>query len=81
MYSFVRVLRKEQHTRRYSIEVTGSGWEVREEQDQEVLRRSHYQDWHRVERAWRGFTLVVNGLREDGWHDVQADAQLRDVRQ
>jgi hypothetical protein len=27
------------------------GWEVREEREGQVVRSSHYTDWHRVERA------------------------------
>ena len=70
MYSFVKNLQKETHTRRYSIRTTESGWEVREEQDQEILRRSCYQDWHRVERARLRFTLKLDVLREQGWREV-----------
>lgn len=70
MYSFVKSLKKEDHTRRYSIQTTESGWEVREEQDAEILRHSYYQDWHRVERARFGITLKVNVLRGEGWREI-----------
>jgi hypothetical protein len=70
MYSFSKSLRKNDHTRRYSIRSTASGWEVREEQDAEVLRQTQYQDWHRVERARLGITLQLDVLRGDGWREV-----------
>jgi hypothetical protein len=70
MYSFVKSFKKADQTRRYSIRSTGSGWEVREEQDAEILRHSHYQDWHRVERARLAIALKVNVLREQGWREI-----------
>ena len=51
MLSFSKSLRHHQQVRRFSIAVTPSGWEVREERDREIVRSVHYQDWHRVERA------------------------------
>jgi hypothetical protein len=70
MFSFVKRLRNADHIRRYSIVPTGSGWEVREEQDSRVVRQVHYTDWHRVERARRAFTLEVSNLREQGWEAI-----------
>ena len=34
-----------------------AGWEVREEQDDRVVRDIKYTDWHRVERAIQMFEL------------------------
>lgn len=70
MYSFEKRVRKADHTRRYSIQPTSSGWEVREEQDSEVIRQACYTDWHRVERAKRVFALRVSTLQENGWQEV-----------
>jgi hypothetical protein len=70
MYSFVKSLKKADHTRRYTIQATESGWEVREEQDAEILRHTYYQDWHRVERARLGFTLQLDVLRNEGWREI-----------
>lgn len=70
MYSFIKSLKKAEHTRRYTIQTTDSGWEVREEQDAQILRHSYYQDWHRVERARLSFSLKLNVLREQGWREV-----------
>ena len=70
MYSFIKSVKKADHVRRYTIQAIESGWEVREEQDAELLRRSHYQDWHRVERARLSFHLKLNALRDQGWREV-----------
>ncbi len=48
---FSKSLRYQEQTRRYSIEQTDAGWEVREERDSAVVKQVRYQDWHRVERA------------------------------
>ena len=70
MYAFTKSLKKAQHTRRYSIQATSTGWEVKQEQDSEVVRKRCYQDWHRVERARRAFVIEMINLREEGWQDV-----------
>ena len=70
MYSFVKSLRNDGHTRRYSIEATNNGWEVREERDSKVVRQTHYQDWHRVERARSVFAFKFDTLRAQGWQEV-----------
>jgi hypothetical protein len=70
MYSFIKSLRKADHIRRYSIQATEVGWEVREEQDAQILRHHFYQDWHRVERARHAFTMKLDVLREQGWQEV-----------
>lgn len=70
MYSFIKSLKKADHVRRYSIQSTAAGWEVREEQDAEIIRHSYYQDWHRVERARLAMTLTLDSLRAQGWREV-----------
>ena len=67
---FSRRLHYQEHTRRYSIAPTESGWEVREERDNEVVRQARYQDWHRVERALRTITTELDDLRRMGWWEV-----------
>ena len=64
---FTERLRNAEHTRRYSIEATSSGWQVRQEQDSQVVRVVEYHDWHRVERARRSIALEVNELEAAGW--------------
>lgn len=66
---FVKSLRNQQQTRRYSIATTSDGWEVREERDSKVVRTEHYRDWHRVEWARRSIAIELNALRDDGWRE------------
>ena len=70
MYSFVKTLRNADHTCRYSIQSTNGGWEVREERDSQIVRKAHYQDWHRVERARRVFVSKSDGLLAEGWQET-----------
>lgn len=56
------------HVLRYLIAPHGArGWEVLEEQDERVVRRVCYTDWHRVERARTVIDLRVSSLRSSGW--------------
>lgn len=71
MYAFAKSIKKAEHVRRYSIQPTNTGWEVRAEQDSQVVRQACYQDWHRVEHARRAFVLELSNLREEGWQEVQ----------
>ena len=71
MLSFDKRLRNDHQTRRYSIATTDSGWEVREERDSEVVRKVHYQDWHRVERARRSIAIELDQLERSGWSEVK----------
>jgi len=66
---FVKQLRNQEQTRRYSINATADGWEVQEERDSEVVKRVRYSDWHRVERAKRSITVELAALRDSGWRD------------
>jgi len=67
---FLKSLRYQDTTRRYSIAPTETGWEVREERDSEVVRQVQYQDWHRVERARRSITIELDDLQRQGWSEV-----------
>ena len=61
-------LRKDAEIRRFSITATEpSGWEVREEQNSQLVSRHVYDDWHRVERAQMGFAQAVDSLVGEGW--------------
>jgi hypothetical protein len=65
---FNKQLRQAGHTKRFSIVEAGAdGWEVRVEQDSEVVRSVRYTDWHRVERAVLVMSLQVSELEENGW--------------
>ena len=65
---FAKELRQEGHTRKFSIKDRGpDGWEVRDEQDDRVLKQVCYKDWHRVERALNMFTITIDDLESRGW--------------
>lgn len=54
--------------RRFTIrEVEGEGWEVREERDSQLVRRTRITDWHRVEREVREINREVTDLEARGW--------------
>ncbi|HUF48036.1 MAG TPA: hypothetical protein VMM93_09475 [Vicinamibacterales bacterium] len=44
---------------RFTVTRSDRGWEVCERHDERVVRTSHYDDWHRVERAVQVFELGV----------------------
>ena len=69
MYAFTKSIRKADHIRRYTIQPSAVGWEVRQEQDSQVVRQASYQDWHRVERARRAFVIEMTYLQENGWQE------------
>jgi hypothetical protein len=48
------------HTDRVTITRSAAGWDVRQERDDEVVRRVNYTDWHRVERALQLFERVAS---------------------
>jgi hypothetical protein len=68
---FTKELTHAGHRRRFSISSRGeSGWEVRDVQDEQVLKQVWYTDWHRVERAQQMFTILAEELENDGWATV-----------
>ena len=72
---FAKELRCAGHTRKFSIRDAGaSGWEVRDEQDNRILKHIHYTDWHRVERALSIFTLQIDDLESNGWNATPLEA-------
>lgn len=70
MNAFSKQLQYLDHTRRYSIEATDEGWQVREERDSQLIRQATYQDWHRVERVTRAIANELEELRTKGWTEV-----------
>ena len=66
--SLDRQLNSHGHVHRFLVtNDPSSGWEVREEEDAAVLRRTHRDDWHRVERDVRCFELTALALKREGW--------------
>ena len=69
-HMYKRTFRKADQTHRFVITNTdGSGWEVREEQDSQVIWRVRYTDWHRVERARMNFAAHAVSLEMSGWKE------------
>ena len=65
-----RTFKKAGQTKRFSITDAGtSGWEVREEQDSQIIWRTRYNDWHRVERARMTFAREAASLASAGWKE------------
>jgi hypothetical protein len=61
-------LRHDKHTRQYAVSHSQpSGWDLTLEEDRRRVRRVHYDDWHRVERAVAVLQLEVNELTSRGW--------------
>ena len=46
------------------------GWEVREEVDKRIVKRTWMRDWHRVENAMMRFALEATQLQRAGWVEV-----------
>jgi hypothetical protein len=68
---FSRHLRSEDHTRQFVVDdADDRGWEVREEEDQRIVKRTWLRDWHRVETAMMRFGLEAMQLQRAGWVDV-----------
>jgi hypothetical protein len=65
---YARRFRKADETLKFTITDAGdAGWEVREEQGSEVVKRTLYTDWHRVERARMNFARMAMTLELAGW--------------
>ena len=65
---FSIALRHEQHTRQYAVSASQpSGWELTLQEDLERVKRVHYEDWHRVERAVAVVRLEIEELTSRGW--------------
>jgi hypothetical protein len=64
---FSRRLTQAGHVHQFSIASSDTGWEVREEHDSTVVRRTIYTDWRRVERAQSLFALRAHQLERTGW--------------
>jgi hypothetical protein len=65
---FTKELHQQGHTRKFSVsERRRDGWEVRDEQDDHLLKHVVYTDWHRVERAMSVFNLQIDELESRGW--------------
>ena len=66
-----RELVNDAHIHRFVVSSDATGWSVQEEEDATVIRQSHHDDWHRVERAVQLFEHTAMTLEEDGWIERQ----------
>lgn len=70
---FSRILTFQGQTRTFVVDaLAANGWEVRVEQDRAVIRRVHYSDWHRVERAVDAIERETRELQAQGWRVTAA---------
>jgi hypothetical protein len=68
---FSKRLRSRDHLKAFVVdEADDRGWEVREEEDHQVVKRTRMHDWHRVENAMMRFGLQATQLQRAGWVDV-----------
>jgi hypothetical protein len=67
---YARTLRKADHERRFSIIDAGAaGWEIRHEENCQIIKRVVYDDWHRVERARMTMAHEAETLKSAGWNE------------
>ena len=65
---FSKTLTQSGHVRRFIVQAQHAcGWEVRIEQDRQVVRHTRYDDWHRLERALGAIEREVGELLAQGW--------------
>ena len=57
-------------TRSYQVRQTSDGWEAFAREDQHVVRRRHYSDWHRVEHVLQRLMCEISQLRAQGGRDA-----------
>lgn len=68
---FTRRLRSQEHIKTFVVdEADDRGWEVREEEDHLVVKRTRLHDWHGVEKAMMRFGLEATQLQRVGWVEV-----------
>jgi hypothetical protein len=68
---FSKRLRSQEHTKEFVVdEADDRGWEVREEEDHRIVKRTWMRDWHRVENAMMRFGLEATQLQRAGWVEV-----------
>ena len=67
--SLTRDLINHEHVHRLVVTPDLEGWEVREEEDSAVVRRTHRGDWHRVETDIQLFDIKAGALEGEGWHE------------
>jgi hypothetical protein len=70
---FSRRLHSEGHIRAFVVrEAGGQGWEVKDEEDDRIIKHAWMHDWHRVESVMMRFSLEAVQLQRAGWVEVSA---------
>jgi hypothetical protein len=68
---FSKRFRSQEHVRGFVIDnAQDRGWEVREELDDQVFKRTWMHDWHRVENAMARFSFEAIKLQRAGWVEI-----------
>jgi len=68
---FSKRLRSDEHTREFVVDKADErGWEVREERDHYIVKRTWMHDWHHVENAMMRFAHEATQLQRAGWVEV-----------
>jgi hypothetical protein len=70
---FAKRFRSADHTKKFVVdEATPNGWQVREEEDNHVVKAAWLHDWHRVERMMLRFSVEGTELERAGWVEEPA---------
>ena len=78
---FSRRLRSQEHTKAFVVdEANDRGWEVREEEDHQIVKRTWMHDLHRVENAMMRFAVQATMLQPVGGMDRIAYAIYDQVK-
>ena len=68
---FSKRLQSQEHIKEFVVdEANENGWEVREEEDHRVVKRTCMHDWHRVENVMMRFALEATQLQRAGWVEI-----------
>jgi hypothetical protein len=68
---FSKQFRSDDHVRQFVVDAADEqGWEVREEADHQVVKRTRMHDWHRVENAILRFGIEATQLQRAGWVEI-----------
>ena len=72
---FAKRFSSQDHTRSFTVgDADERGWEIREEEDNQVIKRTWLHDWHRVENMMMRFAIEATQLQSAGWIEVQTPA-------
>ena len=69
--TFMKRLFNSGHTLEFKIEDANDlGWEVREEEDDRIVKRAWLHDWRRVEQTMTLFSVRAGRLEQAGWVEI-----------